>query len=155
MQFSTLVVLLLLALVKVNAKGIPCSKYIITQEGDQCNQISGYGKNKEYYIRPKELLLYNPSIDCDYLEPGTKVCVEYDDDAPIVPNKYYKIRSRDTCEKIARRLKTTPQILERVNPNIIVCSRIKNQVGNVIEYQKDGDYEPTYSENSKLVQINY
>jgi len=60
MQFFTLVALLLLALVKVNAKGIPCSKYIITKEGDQCNQIYGYAEKKEYYIRSKELLMYNP-----------------------------------------------------------------------------------------------
>jgi len=60
---------------------------------------------------------YYIAIDCDYLEPGTKICVEYDNDAPIVLSKTYKIKSRDTCEKIARYLKTTPQILERVNPS--------------------------------------
>ncbi len=61
MQFSTLVVLLLLALVKVNAKGFPCSKYIITKEGDQCNHIYGFAEKKEYYLRLKDLLMFNPS----------------------------------------------------------------------------------------------
>jgi len=61
MQFFTLVVLLLLALVNVNAKGIPCSKYIITKKGDQCNHIYGYSEKKDYYLRQKDLLQYNPS----------------------------------------------------------------------------------------------
>jgi len=75
---------------------------------------------------------YNIAIDCDYLEPGTKICVEYDDDAPIIPNKTYKIKSRDTCKKIAKRLKTTPTILERVNPSNYLFFYIFYIINNTI-----------------------
>ena len=60
---------------------------------------------------------YYIAIDCDYLEPGTKICVEYDNDAPIVLSKTYKIKSRDTCDSVSKRLKTPSLILERVNPS--------------------------------------
>jgi len=153
MQFTTLIVLLLLALVKVDAKGYPCKKYVITKEGDQCNHICGYDEKKAYYLRFKDLYLINPSLDCDNLEPETKICVEADEyEEPDF--KTYKIKSRDTCESISKRLKTTSLTLERVNPNIIVCDRIKNQTGNVIVYQEDGDYEPVYTDESELVTID-
>jgi len=61
MQISTLVLLLLLTLVNVNAKGIPCSKYIITKKGDKCSHIYGFSEKKDYYLRYKDLLQYNPS----------------------------------------------------------------------------------------------
>jgi len=156
MQFSALVVLLLFALVNVNAKGIPCKKYIITKEGERCNQISGFAEKKQYYLRMKDLLQYNPALDCENeLEPGTIVCVEYDSDTPMdPPNKAYRIRRGDTCEKIARRLKTTPAVIQNYNPNDIRCDLVKKQVGHVIHYQKDGDYEPTITENSELVSID-
>jgi len=155
MQFSTLVVLLLFALVKVNAKGFPCKKYIITKEGDQCNQIYGFAEKKDYYLRHKDLLEFNPTLDCDNeLEPGTLICVEMDDVPMDPPNKLYKIKPGDTCEKIAKHLKTTPRILENYNPNEIICNKIRRQVGNIIHYQKDGNYEPVITENSILVTID-
>jgi len=151
MQFTTLVVLLLFALVKVNAIGYPCSKYIITKEGDQCSQIIGFDEKKAYYLRYKELFLYNPNLDCENLQPETKVCVEALEESPA---QAYIIKSRDTCDSVSKRLKTPSLILERVNPNIIVCKRIKNQTGNVIYYQEDGDYDPVYTDDSELVTID-
>ena len=60
-QITTLTLLLLLALVQVNAKGYKCYKYIVIKHGDRCKHIYGYDEKKDYYVRYKDLITINPS----------------------------------------------------------------------------------------------
>jgi len=60
-QFATPFIVTLFTLSKVNAKGYYCTKHIIIKEGDKCSGIYGFNEKKEYYVRDKDLLDFNPS----------------------------------------------------------------------------------------------
>ncbi|KAG4099880.1 hypothetical protein H8356DRAFT_1290539 [Neocallimastix lanati (nom. inval.)] len=135
----------------VSAKGIYCTRHIIIKHGDRCRQIYGYGEKKQYYVRFKDLMIMNPTLDCDNLSSGTKVCVEAQWDKN--PFDVYTIKKGDTCKSIAKSLKTTISVLENTNLDLLVCNIVNKQVGVEIDYRKDGDYTPIFKK-SNLVSID-
>jgi len=58
---ATVLFAALVGIAQVSAKGYYCTKHIVIQHGDRCYMIYGYDKHKEYYVRPKDLRILNPS----------------------------------------------------------------------------------------------
>jgi hypothetical protein len=153
-QFATPFIVTLFTLSKVNAKGYYCTKHIIIKEGDKCSGIYGFNEKKEYYVRDKDLLDFNPTLDCNNLNVGDQLCVDIDGEKSDQdrPWNAYFIKRGDTCDSIANDLGTSIQILQNIN-NYLRCDRIDNQVNVEIRYRRDGEYNPSF-EGSKLVSID-
>jgi len=161
MKFFYIVTLftLLLTYSQVNAKGYYCLRHIVLKSGDQCSDIYSYNELKDYYIRSKELMIFNPTLDCNNLEVGTKVCIEVDLEKTLKRRPYntHVIRKNDiNCDILAKKLNTTRKILENVNFNILNCNNLMNQARLKVEisYQHDGDYVPTFTDSTEIKIIN-
>jgi thiol:disulfide interchange protein len=148
----TLFYAILLAIIEVNAKGYYCTKHIVTRVGDKCSYIWDKNINKDYYLRRIDFLRINPEINCDNLKPKTKVCVEVDfkKTKKRHPFDEYTTKKGDTCKKIAKNTNSDINTLLNLN-NQLNCDDIVE--GTYIEYHKDGDYTPDFS-NSEEVKID-
>jgi len=149
---ATVLFAALVGIAQVSAKGYYCTKHIVIQHGDRCYMIYGYDKHKEYYVRPKDLRILNPTMDCDNLRSGQKVCVDVNIDKSPEYDDYY-IKRGDTCKSIAKKLNTTVQVLKNIN-NYLQCDKdnLNEQIDVRISYRKDGKYAPNFK-NSKRVNI--
>jgi len=54
-------IVLLLSIVQVKA-GCRCEQYVVIEHGDRCRFIYGFDENKDFYVRYKDLIIYNPCM---------------------------------------------------------------------------------------------
>ncbi|OUM59533.1 hypothetical protein PIROE2DRAFT_14891 [Piromyces sp. E2] len=150
LQFATALFVVLLGIVQVSAKGYNCAKHVVIEHGDICYYIAGYNDKKDYYVRMKDLKIYNPTLDCDNLRSGQKLCVESTEGKQPAYSKY-TIRKGDTCKSVAKKLKATVRILQNIN-NYLDCSRsnLNQQIGVSISYRSDGKYDPNFKNSHKV-----
>jgi len=156
MKFNTTKLFTLLVAIahQANGKGYECGKHIVVQEGEECSTY--LHSSTLPYVREKDFYFFNPTVDCSQLTTGTKLCLEVDFD------KYYEnissvtIRKKDTLQYLAKKLKTSEEILRRVNVPIFNAykdfERLVKLEGQDVYYRKDGDYVPDFS-NSEDVSI--
>jgi len=160
--FFAFAVAALLIIAQVSAYSVICEEHFIPQKDVSCNDF-GTGK-AGYLLRIKDLIIMNPLINCSntnkkIIKKGTKICVLPNFDVENDTIKKAKIsNSKVTCKDVtnyAGLKENQAYILENMNKNILVCSNIQNQAGNVIEVCKDKNYNPDFS-NSKIVyETNY
>jgi len=143
-QIVTLAIVLLSSLIiQVTAGGCKCEQYVVIEHGDRCSYVYGFDENKDFYVRYKDLIIFNPTLDCSNLRTGDKLCVECDIQKSA---QTYIIKKGDTCESLAKKFKTTVNNLEDLNMNSLSCDDIDYQIGNeMYYYASGGDYTPDFS----------
>eukprot|EP00833_Pecoramyces_ruminatium_P018642 jgi/Orpsp1_1/1192674/evm.model.d7180000095122.1 len=136
-----------------NSNGYECSKHIVVQEGEECSDYNGNNQSLSH-IRLNDLLGYNPTLDCDNLVAGTKVCLEFDLDKYYEEFSSYTIEENDTLQSLSEKLNTSIEILRRLNGSIFSAyeddETLYNVVGVEIEYRDDGAYVPDFSNSEEL-----
>ena len=153
MKFNTGVITLALGLAsQVYGKGYQCVEHYVIGRGDSCDDILD-GSDDYYNLRYEDLVAFNPTVDCNNLSIGQKLCIDVDLD-----NYYddtYIIKKTDTYEGIAKKLGTTQKILYRINGSSYLYElgedNIKHQVGNHISYRKDKCYIPDFSKSKEYI----
>jgi len=155
--FFAFAVAALLVIAQVCAYSVICEEHFIPQKDVSCYDFQT--GDSGFRVRIKDLNIMNPLINCSntkkkIIKKGTKICVSPNFDVKNNTIKKARIsNNKVTCKDVtnyAGLKENQAYILENMNKNILVCSNIKNQVGNVIEVCKDKNYNPDFS-NSKRV----
>jgi len=157
MKFNTSIIALALGLAsQVYGKGFICLEHYVIGRSDSCDDVLD-GSDDHYNMRLRDLLALNPTIDCDKLSIGQKLCLDIDIDNYYDEKEVgeYIIKKTDTYEGIAKKLGTTQEILYRINFSSYLYmegnNNIKNQVGNHIFYRKDHYYIPDFSKSKEYI----
>jgi len=140
---------------QVYGKGYRCKYHFVVREGDKCEDATT-GRDVYHILRSKELFSLNPTIDCDHLKVGQKVCIEQNDwKSSSEEYDTYIIKEDDTYDGIAKKLGTTKEILGNLNATLFLYrlgdKNIKNQVGTEIIYRKDGNYVPDFEQSEEYI----
>ncbi|OUM59532.1 hypothetical protein PIROE2DRAFT_63706 [Piromyces sp. E2] len=132
--FTTALLIALFGLSQVNGY-INCAKHVVVKHGDTCYDIYGYDErhNNDYYVRFKDLLLMNSSIDCDKLRTGQKICVKFSGN---IETHIYKTPKAMSCKEIAKALGNTVQIVQNMNIDLDCSKKVK--AGTSIQYRTEG-----------------
>jgi len=140
---------LIVAIAKVSGEGYKCGKHVIVQEGEGCSKY--IESNTLPSIREKDLYIYNPTLDCDNLTAGTKVCLDADIDEYYENMNSHVIGKKDTLKSLATKLKTSETIIRRINNPIFEDFKDDELLdiiaGEEILYRKDNNYVPDFSES--------
>jgi peptidoglycan DL-endopeptidase LytF len=96
----------------------PNCNYLYTLfAGDSCDGIA-----LAYKTTVITLITLNPTLNCQNLPIGQKICVPFVDspNIPITPacTNYYTIFGTDTCQSIALAYATTTDVLLSLNPSL-------------------------------------
>ncbi|ORX44395.1 hypothetical protein BCR36DRAFT_359962 [Piromyces finnis] len=153
--FSIQLLITLFGFIQVHSLGYHCKKYIVIKHGDRCKHMtSGFSFDKDYYITRDSLLRINPSMDCDNLRSGNRVCVEASEDYDEIDNDFEETTViENSCAKLAKRLNTTISIIENTNNVKINCKKLSEYSNMLVYYRKDGNYDVIYDKKSKKVNI--
>ncbi|OUM64138.1 hypothetical protein PIROE2DRAFT_60869 [Piromyces sp. E2] len=160
MQFlySTYLLIILFGFVQVFGLGYHCKKYIVLKNGDRCSHITtGFELSNKFHITRDKLYRFNPSLDCNNLKSGTKVCVEVNENFDDDDNDFQvdTVEPKDNCASIAKRLKAPIPVIAHTNEMEITCTKkgLKNIEGMPLLYREDGKYEPIFK-NAKQIKLN-
>eukprot|EP00833_Pecoramyces_ruminatium_P004185 jgi/Orpsp1_1/1178217/evm.model.c7180000064466.1 len=96
----------------------------------------------------KDLISNNPTVDCDNLVVGTKLCIASNEEDTTDYSEYIT-EEGDTLESIAQKLAVDPTVLKNINQPIFDYDEPMD-AGIEIRYYMNGVYVPDFSNSEDI-----